>query len=124
MTAPRCHCPEVPETTGPVFDAVACRCCGAPLELTCAGRCGTEHMRASMDDARAQLRSPAAGETHDPGKRPYTKSAKPRTYAEKACALCHQPFQPTGPRSLVCERCKSLKPPVSIAADPGASGAE
>lgn len=76
-----------------------------------------------LERLRTRLRSPAAGETRD-RKRAYTKSAKPRTYAEKACALCHQPFQPTGPRSLVCERCKGTKSPVQLAADPGAREAK
>ena len=123
MTALACYCPETPEITAPVFDAIVCRCCGHPLELTCAGKCGDEHVNASMDDARARLRSPAHGEPQDTSKRAYTKPSKPRTYAAKACALCHQPFQPTGPRSVVCDRCKGQKIPAQNGAVPGAKEA-
>jgi hypothetical protein len=122
MTA--CHCPETPEITGPVFDAVVCRCCGQPLELTCAGACGAEHTRLSFAEAAARLRSPAM----DLATHVKRGTGAPRNYAPKACALCHQPFQPTGPRSVVCERCKALKStqkpevsPVDIGAGSGRS---
>ncbi len=125
MTSTARHCPETPEITGPVFDAVACRCCGAPLELTCAGKCSAEHVRLSVADAAARLRSPALAFPDHP-KSENRGPSKPRTYAPKQCALCHQPFQPTGPRSVVCERCKALKSsktPVESGAASGAEGA-
>lgn len=107
MTA-ACFCPAMPDVTAPMIGAVRCACCGEPLELACPKACG-------KSAAPAPEKSAKSG------------SAKARVYAEKACALCHQAFTPTGSRSVVCERCKSANPgpktPVTIAAHPGAQDA-
>jgi hypothetical protein len=45
-----CLCPDVAlEATHPIPSTpLTCGCCGEPLELTCAGRCGEQHVRAAF----------------------------------------------------------------------------
>jgi hypothetical protein len=88
-----CHCPELPSPelrdtvpAGPIL----CHCCGKPLQLTCPG-CGPSTVDASIAAAFPPKSEP---------------DKQKRAYAMKPCVGCSQPFQPTGPSSTKCERCK------------------
>ena len=110
-------CPEMPTIEGSVefpipSGPVRCVCCGEPLELRCAKRCG----QAAASVAAAAAAHPSIGYVASTTPAPRraldlalaatdTRSYRPRTYKPKGCA-CGQAFTPTGPRDVRCPTCK------------------
>lgn len=98
-----CVCPDVQlDPTHPIpADPLRCACCGSPIVLTCAGECGTEHVRAAFGAASTAMHA-TRGDFTPTGRR---RETRPRRYQPKACA-CGVTFMPTGPRDSRCPTCK------------------
>jgi hypothetical protein len=98
VNAPVCSCPDMPRAgivpipPGPV----TCVCCGEPLILTCAGKCGTKHVARSM----ARIES----------KRRRIRFRYGRAYLKpkRHCIRCQREITPNpngGRRPNVCDGC-------------------
>lgn len=106
MSTLACTCPAMPEC-GPrdpiPTDPVRCVCCGHPLELSCAEKCG------KVAESIAAAAGVSSGVSAFPAeKHARAKETKPRIFADRLCA-CGRSFTPHWSGDKRCPACAVAK---------------